>query len=84
MNKKIVAIIVAVCLVLGTVTLAACSAKKSSQQNEVTPTAQSTKKLSIVTTIFPEYDWVKVILGDNSENADITMCTFVNDVRPSK
>lgn len=31
------------------------------------------KKLSIVTTIFPEYDWVMNILGDKKENADVTM-----------
>lgn len=30
-------------------------------------------KLKIVTTIFPEYDWVKQILGDNAKNADVTM-----------
>lgn len=30
-------------------------------------------KLSIVTTIFPEYDWVREILGDNAGNADVTM-----------
>lgn len=30
-------------------------------------------KLSIVTTIFPEYDWVMNILGDNAENVDVTM-----------
>ena len=31
------------------------------------------KKLSIVTTIFPEYDWVMNILGDKKDNADVTM-----------
>lgn len=31
------------------------------------------KTLSIVTTIFPEYDWVKQILGDKADNAEITM-----------
>ena len=31
------------------------------------------KKLNIVTTIFPEYDWVKEILGEKAENANITM-----------
>lgn len=31
------------------------------------------KQLKIVTTIFPEYDWVKQILGDISDNAEITM-----------
>lgn len=30
-------------------------------------------KLSIVTTIFPEYDWVMNILGDKAEDADVTM-----------
>ena len=29
-------------------------------------------KISIVCTVFPEYDWVKQILGDNAGNADIT------------
>ena len=31
------------------------------------------KSLQIVTTIFPEYDWVKNILGEESSHADITM-----------
>ncbi len=30
-------------------------------------------KLQIVTTIFPEYDWVMNILGDNPANAEVTM-----------
>ena len=30
-------------------------------------------RLNIVTTIFPEYDWVREILGDNAENANVTM-----------
>ncbi len=29
--------------------------------------------LQIVTTIFPEYDWVQNILGDNPSNAEVTM-----------
>lgn len=35
--------------------------------------ADNNEKLSVVTTIFPEYDWVMNILGDNAENADVTM-----------
>lgn len=31
------------------------------------------KKLKIVTTIFPEYDWVMSILGDEKNDADVTM-----------
>ena len=33
----------------------------------------SSDKISIVTTIFPEYDWVVQILGDKAENAEVTM-----------
>ena len=32
-----------------------------------------TDKLSIVTTIFPEYDWVRTVLGDKADNAEVTM-----------
>ena len=31
------------------------------------------KKIKIVTTIFPEYDWVKNVLGSNPGNAEVTM-----------
>ncbi|SFG67141.1 metal ABC transporter substrate-binding protein [Oribacterium sp. WCC10] len=31
------------------------------------------KKLQIVTTIFPEYDWVKNVLGGNPADAEVTM-----------
>ena len=31
------------------------------------------KKLSIVCTIFPQYDWIKQILGDQSEQIDLTL-----------
>ena len=30
-------------------------------------------KISVVTTIFPEYDWVREILGDKADSAEITM-----------
>lgn len=30
-------------------------------------------KLKVVTTIFPEYDWVKEILGDKARSTDLTM-----------
>ncbi|MCR4715742.1 MAG: metal ABC transporter substrate-binding protein [Lachnospiraceae bacterium] len=31
------------------------------------------EKISIVTTIFPEYDWVKSVLGDKADDAEVTM-----------
>lgn len=35
--------------------------------------AEGNKNLQIVTTIFPEYDWVMNILGDNPAGAEVTM-----------
>ncbi len=35
--------------------------------------SNSDDKLSIITTIFPEYDWVTEILGDKTDDAEITM-----------
>ena len=35
--------------------------------------AKASDKISIVTTIFPEYDWVMSILGDNPAGAEVTM-----------
>lgn len=34
---------------------------------------KASAKLSIVATIFPEYDWVRQLLGDNSAGADLTL-----------
>ena len=36
-------------------------------------TTGSGDKMSIVTTIFPEYDWVMNILGEKKDNADVTL-----------
>ena len=35
--------------------------------------ADSSQKLQVVATIFPEYDWVKEILGDQADNVDLTL-----------
>lgn len=37
------------------------------------PAADENKNLQIVTTIFPEYDWVMNILGENPAGAEVTM-----------
>lgn len=31
------------------------------------------KKLNIATTIFPEYDWTRAILGDRADDVNLTM-----------
>ena len=35
--------------------------------------AKTEKKLSIVTTIFPEYDWVMQLLGERAKDAEVTL-----------
>ena len=59
--KKIIALL-ALLMLVGA--LAGCG-----KQNDT----NKTDKLSIVTTIFPEYDWVRAVLGDKADNAEVTM-----------
>ena len=60
--KKLFALLLALLIMLGV--LAGCG-----KQNE---TAETTR-LKVVTTIFPEYDWVREILGDKIGEAELTM-----------
>ena len=62
MKKYIAMFLIAVMIIL---CLSAC-------KDNITNTSQE-DKIQIVTTIFPEYDWVKEILGDKIEQAEITM-----------
>lgn len=35
--------------------------------------AKNSDKLKVVTTIFPEYDWAREIIGDNAKNIELTL-----------
>ena len=59
--KKVLSAVVAAFLSLGSLT--ACNSAG----------AKGNDKLKIVTTIFPEYDWVMNVLGDKASGADVTM-----------
>lgn len=58
----------ALAMVLFACILSACDFKK--QEASATPSAQA--KIKVVTTIFPEYDWVREIAG-STENMEITL-----------
>ena len=64
--KKIFTIFLALTMAVGL--LASCGKKNAAETGE-----SDSNKLSVVTTIFPEYDWVKEILGDKAESTDLTM-----------
>lgn len=64
MVKKLLSMLMAAVLAVGSLCACANTEKTDSARED---------KLEIVTTIFPEYDWVMNILGDKSENADVTM-----------
>lgn len=57
--KKFISIML--CLILAASLFTGCSE------------ASDNKKLNIVTTIFPVYDWVREILGEEGENAELTL-----------
>ena len=59
--KKIISVIIV--LVMLTSLFSGCSGT----------TQKTDGKLSIVTTVFPEYDWVMNILGEKAADADVTM-----------
>jgi zinc transport system substrate-binding protein len=63
--KKLIACLSAGLMIMGALT--ACSST-----NATTKTSNN-NKLSVVCTIFPEYDWVKEILGSHGNNGEITM-----------
>lgn len=65
-SKIISLIMVAVCLC----TFAACTTEK---QGISDVESKNNEKIKVVTTIFPEYDWVKEIAGDELKNIDLTM-----------
>ncbi|MBR6159140.1 MAG: zinc ABC transporter substrate-binding protein, partial [Lachnospiraceae bacterium] len=63
MNKNITVLIAAIIMAC---TLSACGSLSAAD-------TAGTQKMHIVTTIFPEYDWVMNILGENSASAEVTM-----------
>ena len=64
--KKIITLVLALAMAVSLFT--GCGKKNNAETGE-----SDSNKLSVVTTIFPEYDWVKEILGDKTGSTDLTM-----------
>ena len=74
--KKVISPLLAVLMLVGM--LAGCTNQAEMPTVTATPPGPQTgsaadEKIKIVTTIFPEYDWVREILGDKGDSAEITM-----------
>lgn len=65
-NRHFIALIMVIMMILGT--LSGCGNSKTSSGD-----GSEKSELNIVTTIFPEYDWVRQILGENPGNASLSM-----------
>ncbi len=52
-------------IILTLLTTTVCAKAKKNDKNS--------NKLKVVTTIFPEYDWTREILGDNTKNVELTL-----------
>ena len=57
--KKMIPLFLVLTMAVGL--LAGCGKKNAAENGET-----DSNKLSVVTTIFPEYDWVREILGDKA------------------
>ena len=80
MKKNRLKLSMAVFAALTALSLSGCGQKNSEiteaavSQEETTEQAVSeNKQIRVVTTIFPEYDWVKQIAGDEASNMDLKL-----------
>ena len=73
-KKNLILAVLCSCLML-----VGCGAKgevtpaDAGEATEAAQVSEDGKTISVVTTIFPEYDWVKNIVGENPANVEITM-----------
>ncbi len=70
--KKMISLLLCLCLFAGV--LCGCGAKKEEQSAVLSSTEEETP-LSVVATIFPAYDWVQEIVGEEREDISLTLLT---------
>ena len=64
--------IISLAMAVAAAGLTGCGASRESDTAAVTGGANTSGKLSVVCTIFPEYDWVKQVMGDHADEANVT------------
>ena len=74
--KKVISPLLAALMLAGILT--GCANRSEMPTVTATPAgpqaeSAADEKIRIVTTIFPEYDWVREVLGDKADSAEITM-----------
>lgn len=60
-------------MTVGLLALTGCGAAASAPVTDSAGSESEDGKLSIVTTIFPEYDWVKNVVGEQTDSFDVRM-----------
>lgn len=68
--KKLTALILILAMIL---TFSACGNQDQAEHQAEQETSEG--GIRIVTTVFPEYDWARVILGDNPSGAELILLT---------
>lgn len=72
--KKYISFFITVVMMVCTLSACGTGSKEASADSTGSKEVSAgNEKLKIVTTIFPEYDWVMNILGDNPAGAEVTM-----------
>lgn len=73
MKKRLIAMLLSAMFVMTAVAGCGSKAADNAGTDTIVKEDASADKLDVVTTIFPEYDWVMNILGDKAADANVTM-----------
>ena len=69
--KKTIVLVLTLCMLLSA--FAGCGGKTADPTATAPATPAAEKGLKIVCTVFPQYDWVRNILGDRLQDTELTL-----------
>ena len=73
--KKILTILFSALFLLSGCGMSQTPASQSSESTANAEKNQAAKKIQVVTTIFPEYDWVREVVGNHGDSVELTLLT---------